>query len=264
MQRYGIWASPRCTQRERERERERERAVIRAVSLTHQCAPAPIRGVCTTHQCVVVCTTHQCVMLLCTDCAAVRSRCFPQSAMQACDAAERPAVLVSVSAVGYYGVSETACYDEKSAAGADYLAQVRDGAMMRSVGTRALRKQEDTFRSSCNASALAGVRELGGGGGQGGGAAHGGAAARHRAGQRRGRHGEDVAHLSAGRRWASGRRQAVVLVDPPRRRRVHARGGHRQPAVGGACKCGAHTKRGRWRSLARPFRDARRFPSTRL
>lgn len=36
----------------------------------------------------------------------------------------RPAVLVSSSAIGYYGTSETATFDETSPAGSDYLAEV--------------------------------------------------------------------------------------------------------------------------------------------
>ena len=48
-----------------------------------------------------------------------------QNALQACEASERPAVLVSASAVGFYGASDTSiCYDETSAAGRDYLAEV--------------------------------------------------------------------------------------------------------------------------------------------
>jgi len=48
-----------------------------------------------------------------------------QNALQACEASERPPVLVSASAVGFYGASDTSiCYDETSAAGRDYLAEV--------------------------------------------------------------------------------------------------------------------------------------------
>ena len=39
-------------------------------------------------------------------------------------APERPQVLVNASAVGYYGTSETETFDETSASGDDYLAQV--------------------------------------------------------------------------------------------------------------------------------------------
>ena len=39
-------------------------------------------------------------------------------------AAEKPKVLVSGSAIGYYGTSETAAFDENSATGTDFLAEV--------------------------------------------------------------------------------------------------------------------------------------------
>lgn len=47
--------------------------------------------------------------------------------MNQLDDAQRPRVLVSASAVGFYGTSESNSYDESSAAGNDYLAKVRAG-----------------------------------------------------------------------------------------------------------------------------------------
>ncbi|KAL5706579.1 Complement component 1 Q subcomponent-binding protein [Ranunculus cassubicifolius] len=41
-----------------------------------------------------------------------------------CDSGVRPTVLVSATAVGYYGTSETEAFDEQSPPGKDYLAQV--------------------------------------------------------------------------------------------------------------------------------------------
>mmetsp|Transcript_34632 Transcript_34632/g.98132 ORF Transcript_34632/g.98132 Transcript_34632/m.98132 type:complete len:233 (-) Transcript_34632:772-1470(-) len=45
-------------------------------------------------------------------------------AINKCQEDERPAVLVSASAVGFYGVSETQTFNEDSQSGADYLAEV--------------------------------------------------------------------------------------------------------------------------------------------
>jgi uncharacterized protein len=48
-----------------------------------------------------------------------------QKIVEAIDRAEvKPSVLVSASAIGYYGTSETAKFDETSAAGTDFLAEV--------------------------------------------------------------------------------------------------------------------------------------------
>jgi uncharacterized protein len=46
------------------------------------------------------------------------------NAINALPEAERPEVLVSSSAVGYYGASDTATFNESSASGGDYLAEV--------------------------------------------------------------------------------------------------------------------------------------------
>eukprot|EP00884_Botryococcus_braunii_P001121 jgi/Botrbrau1/11009/Bobra.101_1s0007.1 len=46
------------------------------------------------------------------------------AAINACPEAERPKVLVSTSAVGFYGTSDTASFAESSSAGSDYLAEV--------------------------------------------------------------------------------------------------------------------------------------------
>lgn len=45
-------------------------------------------------------------------------------AINGCSPEEKPDVFVSASALGYYGTSETATYDEASPAGKDYLAKV--------------------------------------------------------------------------------------------------------------------------------------------
>ncbi|KAK3260134.1 hypothetical protein CYMTET_30895, partial [Cymbomonas tetramitiformis] len=46
-----------------------------------------------------------------------------RAAINRCSAEEKPDVFVSASALGYYGTSETATYDEASPAGKDYLAK---------------------------------------------------------------------------------------------------------------------------------------------
>ena len=46
------------------------------------------------------------------------------SALSACAPEQRPAVLVSASAVGFYGTSSSSRFDESSASGSDYLAEV--------------------------------------------------------------------------------------------------------------------------------------------
>jgi uncharacterized protein (TIGR01777 family) len=46
------------------------------------------------------------------------------AAIEACPPDQRPKVLVSSSAVGYYGPSETASFTEDSPAGGDYLAEI--------------------------------------------------------------------------------------------------------------------------------------------
>ncbi|PNW83260.1 hypothetical protein CHLRE_05g233305v5 [Chlamydomonas reinhardtii] len=46
------------------------------------------------------------------------------NAIKAAPADKRPKVLVSASAVGYYGISQTATYSEDSPSGSDYLAEV--------------------------------------------------------------------------------------------------------------------------------------------
>ncbi len=57
------------------------------------------------------------------------------------NAEDRPAVLVNASAVGYYGTSETATFDETSTAGDDFLAQVcqtweAEARQVKETGTR--------------------------------------------------------------------------------------------------------------------------------
>lgn len=56
-------------------------------------------------------------------------------------AAQKPSVLVNSSAIGYYGTSETATFDENSAAGNDFLAQVctaweSEAQKVKQTGTR--------------------------------------------------------------------------------------------------------------------------------
>lgn len=56
-------------------------------------------------------------------------------------ASDKPAVLVNSSAIGYYGTSETATFDETSPAGTDFLAQVcrdweAEAEQVRACGTR--------------------------------------------------------------------------------------------------------------------------------
>lgn len=56
-------------------------------------------------------------------------------------AGQKPSVLVNSSAIGYYGASETATFDENSAAGNDFLAQVctaweSEAQKVREIGTR--------------------------------------------------------------------------------------------------------------------------------
>lgn len=61
------------------------------------------------------------------------------AAINACQGANKPKVFVSASAVGYYGVSETATFKESSAAGSDYLAEICrewEGAAATAKGVR--------------------------------------------------------------------------------------------------------------------------------
>ena len=45
-------------------------------------------------------------------------------AIEGCPTDQRPSALVNASAIGYYGTSETATYDETAPAGGDYLSKV--------------------------------------------------------------------------------------------------------------------------------------------
>ena len=47
-----------------------------------------------------------------------------QACINALPKGQRPSVLVSSSAVGYYGTSDTDTFTEKNQSGADYLAEV--------------------------------------------------------------------------------------------------------------------------------------------
>ena len=47
-----------------------------------------------------------------------------QASINALPKGQRPSVLVSASAVGFYGTSQDDTFTEKSQAGADYLAEV--------------------------------------------------------------------------------------------------------------------------------------------
>lgn len=54
-----------------------------------------------------------------------------QDAINACPPETRPKVLVSSSAVGYYGNSDNTTFSEASGSGSDYLAEVRPGSAVR-------------------------------------------------------------------------------------------------------------------------------------
>ncbi len=99
--------------------------------------------------------------------------------------AERPPVLVSGSAIGYYGAHGDEPIDEDVPAGSDFLAQT----------CQAWEAEADARR---------GLRVARGEGAYGRGAR-----------SRRRRACQDAACLQAGRRWAGRRRAPVHLLDPP-------------------------------------------------
>ena len=108
--------------------------------------------------------------------------------LAALPADERPEVLVSQSAVGYYGPRGDAPLDEHASAGHDFLAEI----------------------------VVAWERAAAGGARRDAGRVH---AHRRRSLPERRRAGQDAAVLQARRGRPGGRRQAVRALDPPRRRR---------------------------------------------